>query len=98
MSPFFGRARPQGSFFRSRPERCKTFVVSYRRVALQDSARCPTGEKGGSFIVDLVLKDFSMSVLPITSLPPPTHFHLIEKQQQQHNSTSGLFSYFSSVM
>lgn len=58
-------------------------------VALQDSAGRPTGEEGGSFIVDLVLEEFPVYVLAISPFPPPTHFHLNIKNT--HNLTSGLF-------
>ena len=45
-------------------------------MELENGAGCPSSKEGGSFIVDFVLKEFLLCVLPITLSPPPTHFNL----------------------
>lgn len=61
-------------------------------MALENSAGCPTSKEGGSFIVDLVLKEFLLCVLPIALFPPPTHFHL------KTNNTVSLLTFLSSFV
>lgn len=49
-------------------------------VESENSAGGPSGKEGGSFIVDFVLEEFILGVLPFTS-SPPTDLHLKNKEQ-----------------